>query len=217
MPPTYLVKCANCETEATLRCAGCIDAPEYQAGDSVSVSYCGHDCQKKHWPSHKPRCNTMCWWRKLLRAALIFKRALLTYREVMYDIQLTKIEFRDGILYLHQKQRAIAAPCIRGPFLDHLTTNSEHREAALAFNQCTTAMALLGQLVWKLLAGNMNTHNIFTLASQDWHSIDVVSTIEVLDLHLERQLTPAKLVPGPDTIICPHTVLKVGGLFARET
>lgn len=219
MALSYLGKCANCETEAILKCAGCIGAPEYQPVDSTNVSYCGRVCQKKHWPSHKPRCKTMRQRRKLLRAALVFKKAFLTYREVIYDIQLTKIEFQDGVLHLHQKQRHIAAPCIRGPFPDHLTTNAEHREAALAFNQCTAAMSLLGRLVQKLLAGNINEHPqcIHLGNAVLTHLTDVTSTIELLDLRLERRITPAKLVPGPDATSCLHTVLKVRRSSANET
>jgi hypothetical protein len=42
--------------------------------------------------------------RKLLRAANILKAALLTYREAVYDIDLTKADFQDGILHLYQNQ-----------------------------------------------------------------------------------------------------------------
>ncbi|KAL3477284.1 hypothetical protein BJX99DRAFT_269895 [Aspergillus californicus] len=190
--------CTNCGSEAIQKCAGCLEAPEYHPGDSIAVFYCGRDCQKKHWPSHKPRCTAMRQRKKLFRAASVLKAALLAYREGCYDIPLTKIELRDGVLYLHQQPRGIAAPCIRGPFPDHLTTNTKHKEAALAVNQCTTAMALLGRLTRKLLAG-------------------VPSTVEILDLYLGRQPIPTKLLPGPDTTSCPHTVLKVRCLFASET
>ena len=71
----------------------------------------------------------------------------------MYDVDLTKIELQDGVLCLYQNQRPITARSKRGLFPGHLTTNIEHREAALANNQCTTAMALLGRLTRKLLEG----------------------------------------------------------------
>ncbi|RYP59344.1 hypothetical protein DL771_010909 [Monosporascus sp. 5C6A] len=136
--------------------------------------------------------------KKLLRAAMILKAALLTYREAVYDIDLTKIEFQDGVLYLYQNQRSVTARSRRGPFPSHLTTNIEHKEAALANNQCTTAMALLGRLTRKLL------------------QVGVASTIELLDLNIGKPLVPTKLIPGPDSANCPHTVLKVGRLFADE-
>jgi hypothetical protein len=71
----------------------------------------------------------------------------------VYDVDLTKIGFQGGVLCLNQSQRPITARSKRGLFPDHLTTNIEHKEAALANNQCTMAMALLGRLTRKLLKG----------------------------------------------------------------
>ncbi|KAI9776080.1 MAG: hypothetical protein M1839_000593 [Geoglossum umbratile] len=153
--------------------------------------------------------------RKLLRAANILKAALLTYREAVYDIDLTKADFQDGILHLYQNQRSITTRSKRGPFPSHIITSIEHREAALAHNQCTTAMALLGCLTWKLLAGEM-ARKVITGVSQDLHLLGVVSTIEILDLHIGKPLVPTKLIPGPDSSDCPHTVLKVQRLFTDE-
>ena len=136
-----------------MRCVGCMDAPEYQPGDSDAVFYCNRDCQKGHWPTHKAHCRILGRRRKLLRAAETLKSALLTYREVAYDVDLTKIELRDGVLLLHQNQRSAAARSKRGLFPDHLITNKDHKKAALVNIQCTTAMALLGPLTRKLLKG----------------------------------------------------------------
>lgn len=146
-------QCANCGKDATMKYVGCIDSPEYQSGDSVDTVYCNRDCQKGHWPDHKTHCRALGQRKNLLRTASILKVALLTYREVVYDVDLTKVELKDGTLDLHQNQRHLTARAKRGPFPDHLTTNIEHREAALTNNQCTTAIALLGHLTRKLLAG----------------------------------------------------------------
>jgi hypothetical protein len=156
-----------------------MDAPEYQPGDSVGIVYCNRDCQQGHWSDHKAHCRALGQRKKLLRAAKILKAALLTYREVVYDVDLTKIESRDGVLYLHQNLRLDAAQSKRGPFPDHLTTNIEHKGAALANNQCTTAMALLGRLTWKLLKGETDPqdHHLgeleftFSRGSLDYRSI----------------------------------------------
>jgi predicted Rdx family selenoprotein len=146
-------ECTNCGMEATMRCAGCMGAPDYHLGESLKVVYCGRDCQRKHWPDHKTHCRVMKQRRKLLRAANVLQAALLTYREVLHDIDLTKIEAKDGFLYIYQNQRSITARVKQGLFPNHLTTNVQHKEAALTINQCTTAMALLGRLTRKLLSG----------------------------------------------------------------
>ena len=79
----------------------------------------------------------------------------------MYDVDLTKIEFQDGVLCLYQNQRPITTRSKRGLFPGHLTTNMDYKQAALANNQCTTAMALLGRLTRKLLEGETDR--------QDYH------------------------------------------------
>ncbi|KAL9068871.1 MAG: hypothetical protein Q9157_006356 [Trypethelium eluteriae] len=180
-----------------MSCAGCMDAPEYQPGDSIGSVYCNRDYQERHWSDHKAHCRALGQRKKLLRAGNILKTALLTYREILYDIDLTKIECQDGVLCLYQNLRPVTARSKRGPFPAHLTTNIIHKEAALANNQCTTAMALLGRLTRKLLRG-------------------IASTIEVLDLHIGKPVTPTKLVPGPESSDAPHTVLKVGRLSSHE-
>ncbi|RBR15431.1 hypothetical protein FVER53590_09338 [Fusarium verticillioides] len=181
-----------------MRCAGCTDAPDYDPGDSTTVVYCDRDCQKKHWSEHKSRCRVMKQRKILLRAATILRSALLTYREIRYDIDLTNIEAKDEMLCLYQNQRAATSRVKWGSFPDHLTSNVQHREAALTINQCTMATALLSRLTSKLLAG-------------------VHSNAQVLDIKIGKPLLPPKLIPGPDLSNCPHTVIKVGLLSSTES
>jgi hypothetical protein len=144
-------KCANCNTLAEKKCAGCMDAPEYRPDEAAFVVYCSRDCQQAHWPGHKAQCNVLQRQKKLLRIATILKATLLAYRECAFDVVIDKIDFREGVLCLHQ------GPKQNRPFLtrfpNDLTANIEYRAAALANNQCTLAMALLGPLARQLLAG----------------------------------------------------------------
>lgn len=75
--------------------------------------------------------------KKPLRAATILQEALLAYRDILYDIDLTKIERKNGMPYLYQRQRSVTAHVKRGPFPNHLTSSVQHKEAALIINQCT--------------------------------------------------------------------------------
>lgn len=134
-----------------MRCSGCIGAPEYESGDGPNTAYCDRDCQREHWNSHKAQCKMLQQRKKLLRAAKILKAALLTYREATYDVDLTGVHYKNGVLLLHQNQRSISTRAKRGPFPNHLVANTQHKEAVLAHNSCTTAMALLGRLTRKLL------------------------------------------------------------------
>ncbi|RAK81395.1 zinc finger MYND domain-containing protein [Aspergillus fijiensis CBS 313.89] len=187
MPTSTPTICAACGLNATLHCAGCLNPPAYLPGHTISAAYCTRACQKRHWPVHKRVCRVMAQRTKLHRAARVLKTALLTYRTTLYDIALTKIDLRDGTLYLHQEARD---PGTRVHFPEHLTTKPEEREAALCVNQCTAAMALLSGLIRGLLAG-MDTR------------------IEFMDLQIGKKPRPTRLVPGPDPTGCPHTVLVV--------
>lgn len=98
MEPIHLMQCESCGKDATMKCAGCMNAPEYKPGDSVTTVYCSRDCQRRHWSDHKAHCRALGQRMKLVRTAIILKAALLTYREVIYDVDLTKIELQDGAL-----------------------------------------------------------------------------------------------------------------------
>ena len=216
MALAYHAQCVNCGTDAKLWCSLCKDAPEYQPGDPVGSAYCNRDCQKAHWSKHRASCRALGQRKKLLRTANILKAALLVYREVLYDIDLTKIEFKDGVLYLHQNRRPITARSKRGLFPGHLTTNINYKEAALAIHQCTTAMALLGRLTRNLLEGKTDRQDYhwdkreftFCRGSLDYRTIG----------HPYWKATDSnKARPWSRLQQCAtHTVLKVCRLFTNE-
>lgn len=45
---TSASKCACCGSDASMRCSGCIGAPEYESGDGPNTAYCDRDCQREH-------------------------------------------------------------------------------------------------------------------------------------------------------------------------
>jgi len=154
-------KRANCDILASMRCTRCVDAPVYAPDEDIGVVYCSRDCQTRDWQNHKPQCNVLERRKKLIRIATILKATLLAYRECVFDIDLESIEFRDGTLRLlmgstHDRP-------FHTHFPSHLTANLEHREVALANNQCTLAMALLGPLARQLLTGKSANYVPFYL------------------------------------------------------
>jgi hypothetical protein len=158
-----LTNCANCGTPASIRCTGCADAPEYDSSEAVGAAYCNRGCQTTHWPNHKSQCNAMQKRKKLLRIATILKKTLLAYRECVFDLDIERIEFQKGSLCL-QMGSAQDRP-YHTHFPNHLTTKLEYKEAALACNQCTLAMALLGPLARHLLTGRTANGSNLSLLS----------------------------------------------------
>jgi hypothetical protein len=78
-------------------------------------------------------------------------------------------------------------------------------------------MALSGRMTRKLLEGEAIPGSIIILVSQDLRNLGTASTIEVLDVHIGKPRVRTKLVPGPESTNCPHTVLKVRSLSGNET
>ena len=157
--------CASYGADTMMRCDACKDAPEYRLGVPIGVIYCGRDCQKAHWSTHKPYCHTLRQRKKLLRVATVLRATLLAYREVRYDVDLTKMEFTDGLLRLHRRSRNFTDRKRVGPFPDHLTTSIDHKEAALVHNYDAKALSLLSHLTRMLLEGQ--TH----LQCYDFHKL----------------------------------------------
>ncbi|KAJ5774381.1 hypothetical protein N7457_009277 [Penicillium paradoxum] len=183
-------QCATCGAEATMRCLHCLDAPEYQIGDSTVVVYCDSFCQEMHWPKHEGYCKDMQKRKMLLRAAWLLKAAILAYKEIVYDVDLTKVEFKDGVLSLHQNPRPISSGPKHAPFPAHMFNSIEHKEAALVHNQCTAATALLGPLTRRILRG-------------------VPFVIETMDIIVQNPPLTTKLIPDVGSHSGTHTVLKI--------
>lgn len=157
MDPDRSTFCAHCRKPATMKCGGCIGAPQFRTDELFKAVYCDGMCQKAHWPDHKTHCKAMKQRKILFRGARLLKVAILTYREVLYDIDITRVEFSEGYLQIHQKLRSLRTRSRRGPFPSEMATKLENKEAVLAFNQCTTAMALLGRLTRKLFVSKFHS------------------------------------------------------------
>ncbi|OTA60805.1 hypothetical protein K449DRAFT_396089 [Hypoxylon sp. EC38] len=177
--------CARCGIQASKRCTGCLDAPEYQPGDSLDVFYCGSDCQQRHWQAHKAQCNIRRERKKLLRTAMLMKATFLAYRECTFSIPLSAIELRDSVLVLILEIDPKRSDHWLSPFPEDVTTNDKHREAAKVLDQCNAVPSLLGRLARQLLEGKAN--NFYTL-NYNTHSsrrAGIASGIHVFTVHVE--------------------------------
>ncbi|KAI1144367.1 hypothetical protein F5Y05DRAFT_418401 [Hypoxylon sp. FL0543] len=148
-------KCAQCGTETSGRCTKCLDAPEYQPGDSPDLFYCNSDCQQQHWQFHKAECTIRMKRKKLLRTAMLMKATYLAFRECVYRPllggSLTGIELCDGVLTLHIDPDPKRSNPWLSPFPENLVASKELKEAALACGQGEAAIYLLVYLARHLL------------------------------------------------------------------
>ncbi|KAK1145502.1 hypothetical protein N8T08_004060 [Aspergillus melleus] len=166
--------------QASSRCSHRQEAPEPATGDMSSIFYCTKTCQTEHWPAHRAECKVRGYRKKLCRTAVILKAAFLVYRPLKFDVELSNIELRSSTLFLYDNQKNLSVPAKRSPFPEHLTTNAEHREAALCSLQCSAAFSLVCRLAYKLLVG-------------------VPCHLETLSVNVGKRLLATQNVPGPDS------------------
>ncbi|KAL4790269.1 hypothetical protein BDV19DRAFT_402212 [Aspergillus venezuelensis] len=191
MASTNRSSCANCREPAILQCTGCKDAPEYETGDVKAVFYCTATCQKIHRPRHKTYCKTLATRKKLARVAAVCKAAVLTYRAIEFDVELSGIELKGNTMFLYDNQRNLSIPPKRGPFPEHVTSSPEHRDAALSWFFCFASHALLSTLLPKLLE-------------------DIPCKVERIVFQLKKSLIVTQVVPGPDSPPVPSLGLSQG-------
>ncbi|KAG9507891.1 hypothetical protein J7337_001447 [Fusarium musae] len=157
--------CAHCGKASTVCCSHCVGAPEYHDGDAVATFWCSPGCQAAHEPTHQEYCYKLQRRKTLLRTAELLKAALLAYKEVVYDIHVTRIEHDEdnGTLVLTHTPNRIE----RHPFPSHLTGIEDHKQAALLVNQCTMAISLLGPMARGLLAGIVSRMDVAVVEIQN--------------------------------------------------
>lgn len=143
--------CATCGKSATMQCELCNGAPEYHPGDAGNTFYCNIDCQRRGKDAHKAKCGRLFRRRHILRAARTLKLAALTYREIVYDVNVTRIELLHGVLFLHNDTPVTRVT--RCEFPHHLFHDNRHKEAALLACQDIPMTALLHRLAFLLCAG----------------------------------------------------------------
>ncbi|KAF5685505.1 beclin 1 [Fusarium denticulatum] len=144
----------------TLTCS-----PEYHDGDAATTFWCSPECQAAHEPTHQEYCYNLQRRKTLLRTTKLLKAALLAYKEVVYDIHVTRIEHDEdnGTLVLtHTPNRNE-----RHPFPSHFTGIEDHKQAALLVNQCTMSISLLGPMARGLLAGIVSRMDVAVVEIQN--------------------------------------------------
>ncbi|KAF5595445.1 beclin 1 [Fusarium subglutinans] len=101
---------------------------------------------------------------QLIRTKLL-KAAILAYKEVVYDIHVTRIKHDEvnGTLVLTHTPNRIE----RHPFPNHLTSIKDHKQAALLVNQCTMSISLLGPMARGLLAGIVSRMDVVVVEIQN--------------------------------------------------
>ncbi|KAL4924111.1 uncharacterized protein BDV17DRAFT_295742 [Aspergillus undulatus] len=105
-------------------------------------------------------------------------------------MDLSKIEFRNGTLYLHQRKGVDTLKKRPGSFPENPALRVEHRESVLSKHINTRRIVLLAPLTHKLL-------------DRDFRNI------LALELKIGKPTMTVKLVPDTESVGHPHAVIKI--------
>lgn len=93
--------CAACGAPANNTCRGCLDGIDAEGAAASRTLYCGVDCQKKHWGSHKTVCKQLKVRKELYRAGDLIKKVYYTFRAHAFEVPVRKIEKTGDEIHLH--------------------------------------------------------------------------------------------------------------------
>ena len=107
--PTQL--CTVCNKPASNVCAGCADVRDASGNYLSPTRYCGSDCQKADWPSHKQPCQAAQPSIKLFRAGQLLQESFLATRAEAVDLCVSSVErAQDGTIHFFDKPAEMVLP-----------------------------------------------------------------------------------------------------------
>lgn len=135
--------CANCQKPAYTACSGCNDTPDYGQEEAKKTSYCSSECQKANWAAHSKLCKKLQNRKALFRATDILQEIFYLYREKTFDKRITKVEEKDGIIFVHELNPFDGKDTINElDLLQQFPSDlaEDHRKAILANMACTDTL-----------------------------------------------------------------------------
>jgi hypothetical protein len=132
-------ECASCDTApATKWCAGC-ELPA-DVGKPFATMYCSAECQKKHWPTHRPFCRQI---QQLVRGVSIFDEVFRHWRTITYPRKytVTSITVDQGMAVARVRSSS-TSPTMKDDswvrFPTELAPSPDVATAVLMHNMCNT-------------------------------------------------------------------------------
>jgi hypothetical protein len=147
--------CAYCHVKIAkaLKCGGCCS----QLGNEnhASTFYCKKECQVAHWKVHKKECKAHQTRQILYRAGSLLQDMFCDYRELLFHLDIVKIEKKDDGLYLKSRnyEKFRTSSTMFYPFPEGLATTEKDRKSALTFMACRDAVAWMKEIIAYFLQG----------------------------------------------------------------
>jgi hypothetical protein len=148
--------CAKCGEAATKYCQACAGGYNKHGKEVEKTYYCGSECQKGDWKSHKALCKRFQIYRQVYRAGELARKLFFVYREKSYHDKVLKTEFEDNDIHVHFD------PCLNPNLTEGLNfkclphsvaRKEEDRFAILAADTCVNAMLMVEPIIRFSLKG----------------------------------------------------------------
>ena len=145
-------QCSNCQNSASHVCNACKAMPNPVDGEPASTWYCGPECQKIHWTQHKVQCRATRSRQALYRAGAIAQHIFYLYMKHSFLWNPGRID-KIGTTWLIHDNAYTGGTSQVMPFPYEIVPDVHDQEALLTFQNCSTAVSGMHNVVADLLRG----------------------------------------------------------------
>ena len=160
--------CSHCGKAAKIICVGCKGLPDGSQGQ-MEVHYCGTECQKNDWASHKALCNAARARKAIHRAADLAKAVSQLFLRVKYKMIIKEVKKSGNFWLICPPSEYNGSKCALNPFPAALFPDKEDADAILEFQSCNGVLDHLHGFLKQLLTGKSHlftTHETLKLANE---------------------------------------------------
>ena len=147
--------CSHCGKAAKMICRGCKGLPVGLHGQ-MEVHYCGTECQKTHWASHKPLCNAARARKAICRAASLAKAVSHVFLRAKFKMVIQEVKKSGHIWIIYPPSEYKGGKCALEPFPTALFPDKEDADAILEFQTCNHILDHLHGFLKQLLTGQFH-------------------------------------------------------------
>ena len=124
----------------------------------MEVRYCGSECQKEDWASHKTICSAAKAWKAIHRAGELAKAVSHVFNRTKYKMIIKEVKkFGDvWIIYPPTPTEYTGGKCGLHPFPSALFSNKQEADAILEFQSCNAVLDHLHGFLRHLLKGQLH-------------------------------------------------------------
>ena len=144
--------CSRCGKAAKMICAGCKGLPD-GLQRQMEVHYCGAECQRKDWASHKTSCSAARARKVIYRAAESAKAISQLFLRIKYKMIIDEVKRFGNVWMICPPSEYKGGKCVLHPFPSTLFPNKEDADAILEFQSCNAVLDHLHEFLKQLLIG----------------------------------------------------------------